>query len=396
MRKIVFFRVSVTLLLFWATVTALAAQNTNVTKVDRENPPAESDVILYEDFEHIINHSAIPADWTLIDADGDGNNWGGWPGEVLPGHNSEHCANSSSYVGGIGPVTPDNYLITPKVEGAKRVNYWVSVQDAGWAAEHYAVMASTTGTAAEDFVMLFEETMIGKESPGAWYERTINLPEGTKYIAWRHYNCTDMFCLKLDDVTVYSSAAEPQPVTDFVATRIKYNLGQLTWNYPAGYQPNGKDQGTMQLTGYNIYANGALLAKIEDATTLEYIDSTYMMRDESLQVEYCIKAVYNDNIESAAVCGTLQYVITSAEAVQSELRLRIFPNPASDILRVEGMNADRSAIELYDTSGIRVLSREVNGANTTIDVSRLSSGFYLIKVVSGNRTHTEKIEITRD
>lgn len=666
MRKIVFFRLFVTLLLFWAMVTALAAQNTNVTKADIESPPVESDVILYEDFEHIINHSAIPADWTLIDADGDGNNWGGWPGEVLPGHNSEHCANSSSYVGdigpvtpdnylitpkiegakrvkywvsaqdagysaehyavmasttgtavedfvmlfeetmtakgpgswyertidlpegtkyiawrhynctdmfclklddvtvygfstsalepvtnftvanlennlgrltwnypngyrpdskdrnvqqlcgyniyangtllakiedattleyidstyfqrtvpweveycikavynnniestavcdtlnyltsdvilhedfenmptgsvgsfiptnwsvidadgdycgwgnwgndifeghnskrcvysgsyvgGIGPVTPDNYLITPKVEGAKRVNYWVSAQDANWSAEHYAVMASTTGTAAEDFVMLFEETMTGKAS-GAWYERTIDLPEGTKYIAWRHYNCTDMYYLKLDDVTVYGSAAEPQPVTDFTATIVEHNLGHLKWNYPNGYQPNGKDQGAMQLTGYNIYANGALLAKIEDATVLEYVDSTYLSRGESLQVEYCVKAVYNESVESAPVCATLQYTITSTEAVQSDIGLRIFPNPASNVLHVEGMTGSGSVIDLYDARGIRVLSREVKAADTTIDTSQLSSGFYLLKVVSGNRTYTEKIEITRD
>lgn len=396
MRKIVFFRLFVTLLLFWLAATSLSAQNANVAKTS-DPLPAKSDVILSEDFENVAFYPEYfaPINWSVIDADGDGIYWNLFLYYNFPGHNSNHCAHSASYVGGIGPVTPDNYLITPLVEGARRVTYWVSVQDADYAAEHYAVMVSTTGTAIEDFAPLFEETMTAKQA-GAWYERTINLPEGTKYIAWRHYNCTDMFAMKLDDVTIYSSAAEANPVTDFVATLLENNKGQLKWNYPEGYQPNGKDQGTMQLTGYNIYANGVHLVKIEDATTLEYIDSSYMMRDESLQVEYCVKAVYNDSVESAAVCGTLQYVITSTEAIQSELRLRIFPNPASDILRVEGMNADRSAFELYETSGIRVLGREVNGANTTIDVSRLSSGFYLIKVVSGNQVHTEKIEITRD
>ena len=353
-----------------------------------------TDAILYENFEN----GPVPNGWLVIDADGDGFSWGHYLNayDAFSGHNGGHCSLSASYVSGIGPVTPDNYLITPKVEGAKRVKYWVSTQDANWAAEHYAVMASTTGTAVEDFVILFEETMTAKPT-GAWYERTINLPEGTKYIAWRHYNCTDIYFLKLDDITVFGTpASEPEPVTDFVVSLIENNKGRLKWNYPNGYEPDKTDdKDPLQLAGYNIYANGSLLVHIQDPTVLEYIDETYSSRDGQVEVEYCVTAVYNDNIESQSVCDKLNYTITSLDNIQSDTSLKIYPNPVSHVLWIEGLSRSKSTIELYNALGICVLREETHSEKTEIDVSRLNDGVYLIKVTSGNKTTTEKVEIKR-
>ncbi|WP_459995963.1 hypothetical protein, partial [Prevotella dentasini] len=28
---------------------------------------------------------------------------------------------------------------------------------------------------------------------GQWYEYNVDLPAGTRYVAFRHYNCTDQF-----------------------------------------------------------------------------------------------------------------------------------------------------------------------------------------------------------
>ncbi|ETA26590.1 hypothetical protein SJDPG2_07025, partial [Porphyromonas gingivalis SJD2] len=110
---------------------------------------------------------------------------------------------------------------------------------------------------------------------------------------------------------------------------------------------------------------------------------------------YCVTAVYNDNIESQSVCDKLNYSITSLDNIQSDTSLKIYPNPASHVLRIEGLSRSKSTIELYNALGICILREETHSEKTEIDVSRLNDGVYLIKVTSGNKTTTEKVEIKR-
>ena len=89
--------------------------------------------------------------------------------------------------------------------------------------DHFAVCASSTGTAASDFTVVFEETpaatppsfMKIQRAPGTWRKYVVNLPAGTKYVAFRHYNCTDFFRVNIDDITVYDTigtgGVTPQP-----------------------------------------------------------------------------------------------------------------------------------------------------------------------------------------
>ena len=189
------------------------------------NAPDAYEVILSEGFD-----SGIPANWTQIDANSDGYIW---THSTTVGQENPGSANSASYIHDVGAITPDNYLITPLVEGARRVSYWVAAHSTYYHYEHYAVMVSSTGTNASDFTVVMEETMIGKDGGtknrneiprlGYWYKRTITLPAGTKYIAFRHYNCSNQMSLYLDDVTIYKTLVESYTITkngDEIATGI--------------------------------------------------------------------------------------------------------------------------------------------------------------------------------
>ena len=177
--------------------------------------PNPGTTTLSESFEN-----GIPASWKTIDADGDGNNWTTTPppgGSSFAGHNSAICVSSASYINFEGPQNPDNYLVTPELSlpNGGTLTFWVCAQDANYASEHYAVYASSTGNDASNFanalleevltaktVVTAPEAIRGTRVQGTWYQKTVQLPAGTKYVAFRHFGCTDFFWINLDDVEI--------------------------------------------------------------------------------------------------------------------------------------------------------------------------------------------------
>lgn len=140
--------------------------------------------------------------WSIIDNDGDENNWYhlGEDAPTILGHDGNPGIMTSASWVGIA-INPDNLLITPELNNATEVTYYVCAQDANYPSDVYALMASSTGTAVDDFTVVFEETLTAKDQ-GAWYQRTQELPEGTKYVAWRHYKSSDWFRINLDGVSI--------------------------------------------------------------------------------------------------------------------------------------------------------------------------------------------------
>ena len=168
--------------------------------------------LLSEDFEN-----GIPSTWLNIDADNDGYAWMEGTAPGVSGHNgSNGCAYSCSYYDGT-VLTPNNWLITPAINLTANADltFWVAAQDASYAAEHYGVYISTTGTATSNFTLLFEETIDangGSRVQGTWKQKTVNLANytgQTVYIAFRHFNCTDMFYFNLDDVEIFAQPTDP-------------------------------------------------------------------------------------------------------------------------------------------------------------------------------------------
>lgn len=156
-----------------------------------------------EDFEGELGEC-----WLLIDADGDTHNWEKVSGPSMNCHSGEGAIASASY--DEAALTPDNWLVTPKINLSTdaTLSYWICAQDASYAAEHYGVYISTTDVSTSSFTLLFEETIDangGAKAPGAYKQKNINLSAYTGqnvYIAFRHFNCTDMFWLNLDDIYV--------------------------------------------------------------------------------------------------------------------------------------------------------------------------------------------------
>ncbi|MBO7116304.1 MAG: choice-of-anchor J domain-containing protein [Prevotella sp.] len=156
--------------------------------------------------EYNIEHGQVTFEngtmdsFTTIDADDDGNTWYRLG---MAGHYSGAGVTSASYAGG-SVLTPDNYLVSPKVALGGKITFYAAAQDQAWPGEVFNVAVSTTGnTSAADFTNIWEadKTM----TAGGWfkYEADLSKYAGQEgYVAIRHYNCTDMFRLNVDDITI--------------------------------------------------------------------------------------------------------------------------------------------------------------------------------------------------
>ena len=163
--------------------------------------------------------------WTTIDADGDGYDWtlSNQGINVRGEQGVDYAVYSQSYVNGVGAVTPDNYLVSPKIKLDGSISFYACAQDASYFAEHFGVYVSTKGnTDPADFEKVQEWDMAASraakvsrgafrapaKAAGQWHEYTVDLSgyEGAEgYVAIRHFDCSDFFYLVVDDITIETS-----------------------------------------------------------------------------------------------------------------------------------------------------------------------------------------------
>ena len=223
-------------------------------------------------------------EWTTIDADGDGYTWvlGSAAGGVYlaeggsltgSGNNASHdLVISGSYSNATSTaLTPDNYFVSPRIMLGGSITFWACAQDGGYPEEHFGVAVSTTGnTNAEDFTTIEEWTLNAdgtgsqssrRKAQGTWGEFTVDLSayagqEG--YVAIRHFDCTDLFILDIDDIVITLPAKE-EPWTYL------YNLKEKRYNI-TGLLSNT----TYQVQVQGVYAEGESEWAKESFTTSKY------------------------------------------------------------------------------------------------------------------------------
>ena len=86
------------------------------------------------------------------------------------------------------------------------------------------------------------------------------------------------------------------------------------------------------------------------------------------------------------------FILSPIFLTTHDSRLRIFPNPAKDIITIESNNIQQ--IKMVDNTGRKVIDNKLETitSNTKIDVSGLTKGLYLIQVINTNgETKTEKL-----
>ena len=220
-------------------------------------------------------------DWTTIDADGDSYNWTVSPiGEGFGRNGSNGVMLSYSYSNYSGALNPNNYLVSPQLTITANnhyVTFYASALDEAYPADHFGLAVSTNGT---DFTMLQEWTMTAKNTvkadsrdakgarQGNWHEYTVDLNAYVGqniYIAIRHFNSQDNFCLCVDDIFIGSQTKDPLANCTIVldGTTVADNFfGTHYLLNTNGFAHNSSHNTTVNAT----YQSGATLTKSTDWT----------------------------------------------------------------------------------------------------------------------------------
>jgi hypothetical protein len=87
------------------------------------------------------------------------------------------------------------------------------------------------------------------------------------------------------------------------------------------------------------------------------------------------------------------YVTTTGVAENTASSFSIYPNPAKDMLTIDGMK-DAQSIRLINSLGAVVKEiASANEARMTIDIKDLAKGSYLVEVLCGGKVTTQKLMI---
>ena len=166
-------------------------------------------------------------------------------------------------------VDDDNWLVTPRLSGkAQTITFWVNNMNGdGYGTESFQVLTSSTDNQMSSFTQLGEDY---SQSSATWTEISVDVPEGTNYLAIRNNTTSaNAFIFMIDDVTYETSTA---PVS------------------------------------YNVYRDGEYLGQAFGTT---YSDNTAVVSDTPYT--YQVTAVYADGSESAPISTTIVTTIRGLE-----------------------------------------------------------------------------------
>lgn len=69
----------------------------------------------------------------------------------------------------------------------------------------------------------------------------------------------------------------------------------------------------------------------------------------------------------------------------------VYPNPTTDIIQIEFENAAQRTLELFDHNGKLILRSECSEAKSSLDLSALAKGSYMLSVHRMEKTQTIKL-----
>ncbi len=150
--------------------------------------------------------------------------------------------------------------------------------------------------------------------------------------------------------------------------------------------------------------NTAISIFADDATTFQKdgfsdgekiyfsIINTITLHEQNLNVELDESLPNSDgNFVREGLSVVKDVNISSIETGNNRgANISIYPNPSNGKVWIEGLK-EEAEITIYDASGQKLLNRNIPAGKVDLDLSNLQKGIYLVKLVSENKTYTQRI-----
>lgn len=113
-------------------------------------------------------------------------------------------------------------------------------------------------------------------------------------------------------------------------------------------------------------------------TTIDYINDTNVILGYTID--------FSGSDFNLAPCGEI-----GVEKID-ELKINVYPNPATNILQIGLVQVDvNTNIRLYDVNGKVILAVQPTDLNTSLNISHLASGMYILEVQNSKEISRKKI-----
>ncbi|MDD4149471.1 MAG: T9SS type A sorting domain-containing protein, partial [Bacteroidales bacterium] len=76
-------------------------------------------------------------------------------------------------------------------------------------------------------------------------------------------------------------------------------------------------------------------------------------------------------------------------------KINIYPNPATKFINIVQENTDFEQLTVYDITGRIVIQKSLNNSSTSLDISNLPSGVYLISLKTVNSSIEKRVKFVK-
>ena len=316
-------------------------------------------------------------------------------------------------------IQNNDWIVSPELSYNEpfTFSFYARSYSSTYADEQFYAAYSTTGNSEEDFITLTPSVIT---TTAVWTPYSYTVPAEAKYVAI-HCVSNDQYIFCVDDIEITGRNVEG-PVCniyrngELIAERVAggtftdSNLPDGTYCYTItrdcgeGFESQPSESvcvtiGTPAVetcdvpTGLTVTASGsriglswntvgnAIAYKVYRDGNVIATTQTNAYTDANVTggttYAYAVRTVCSGG--ESGLSNTMNGVATGIGSYDGS-EIHIYPNPARDVLNIEGDNLKEAA--LYSTIGALVKKAELSGKTSSFNISGLAKGIYFVKIIN--------------